>query len=72
MSTDKNEMTLDKIINLFESRHTCELSDRHGAAILKLAKEYQLTNKAFCYKHIPQLSHVISLTYKAIITHGKV
>ena len=48
-------MDLSKVIHLFESKHTSNLSDRHAAGIIQLCKEMvnEDTKKGFYYKDLP-------------------
>lgn len=53
-------MDLTKIIDLFESKHTAALSDRHAAAIAQLCNEKlggasstDLSNLGFYYRDLP-------------------
>ena len=52
---------LKEIIQLFESRHTEQLSDRHAEAILQLSQQYKTAGKAFLYKQLEELSLILIL-----------
>ena len=56
-------MDLEKIINLFEDKHTESLSDRHAAAINKLCKIYKAEGKGFYYMDIPSISRILNLIH---------
>jgi|LauGreDrversion4_2_1035121.scaffolds.fasta_scaffold370135_3 hypothetical protein len=62
-------MDLEKVINLFQSKHTAQLSDRHAAAIKQLCSD-KLGGSAtaadadgikigFFYKDLPQVAQVL-------------
>ena len=61
--------SLDHIIQLFESRHTSELSDRHKGAIEKLCKEYNPEDEedGFYYDELQRLAHIIHLSFTSIL-----
>ncbi len=66
-------MDLKKVIHLFESKHTANLSDRHAAGIIQLCKEMvnEETKRGFFYKELPDVAKVLELCFKGI-QHGKV
>lgn len=47
-------MNLQLVIELFESKHTAELSDRHAQSIVMLCKQMKSdpTKKGFLYKEL--------------------
>lgn len=66
-------MDLKKVIHLFESKHTANLSDRHSAGIVQLCKEMvnEDQRKGFYYKELPDVAKVLELSFKGIQS-GKV
>lgn len=58
-------MDLSKVIHLFESKHTANLSDRHAAGIIQLCKEMvnEDQRKGFYYKDLPQVARVLELSF---------
>jgi len=48
-------MNLSKLIHLFESKHTANLSDRHASGIIQLCKEMvnEDRKQGFCYRELP-------------------
>lgn len=66
-------MTLASVIKLFESRQTCDLSDRHASSINQLCKQYMGEEQrvGFWYKDLPDVAKVFDLCY-ASIQKGKV
>jgi hypothetical protein len=74
-------MDLQKIIDLFESKHTAQLSDRHAAAINQLCSEklgqQSTTNFAtagtqgFTFRDLPEVARIIDHCFYGI-QNGKV
>lgn len=62
---------LSEIIQLFESRHTEQLSDRHAEAIINFCKQYQASKTPLYYRELEELAHVFELIYKSL-SSGKV
>jgi len=62
---------LSEIIQLFESRHTEQLSDRHAEAIQNFCKLYKSNNKSLFYRELEELAHVLGLIHKSLV-NGKV
>ncbi len=62
---------LTEIIQLFESRHTEQLSDRHAEAILNFCKLYKTVGKCLYYRELEELAHVFGLVHKSLV-NGKV
>lgn len=62
---------LKEIIQLFESKHTEQLSDRHAEAILQLCQQYKTSGKAFCYRELEELALILNLVHKSL-SNGKV
>lgn len=58
-------MDLAKVIHLFESKHTANLSDRHAAGIIQLCKEMvnDDSKRGFYYKDLPQVAKVLDLSF---------
>lgn len=63
--------SLTEIIQLFESRHTEQLTDRHAEAILHFSKLYKTSGKVIYYKELEELAHVLGLVHKSLAS-GKV
>ena len=63
--------SLTEIIQLFESRHTEQLSDRHAEAILNFCKLYKSTGKSLYYRELEELAHILGLIHKSLV-NGKV
>jgi len=63
--------SLSEIIQVFESRHTEQLSDRHAEAITNFCKEYRESKKSLYYRELEELAHVFELIYKSL-ANGKV
>ena len=63
-----DSMDLTQIIELFESKHTCDLSDRHTASIIQLCKEMnnEDTKQGFYFRDLDNVAHVLNLVYKGI------
>ena len=61
-------MDLTKVIHLFESKHTANLSDRHAAGIIQLCKEMvnDEQSKGFCYRDLPQVAKVLDHCFAGI------
>jgi hypothetical protein len=68
-------MDLERVIDLFEAKHTSQLSDRHAAAIQQLCSEKLGTgigggdyhqNQGFYYKELPSLARVIDHCFAGI------
>jgi len=62
---------LKDIIQLFESRHTEQLSDRHAEAISQLCIQYNASESAFYYRQLEELALILSLIHKSLV-NGKV
>lgn len=68
-------MDLFKIINLFESKHTAALSDRHAASIAQLCSEklgvasmqdLDAARNGFFYKDLPQVARIVDYCFHGI------
>ena len=71
-------MDLERVIDLFEAKHTALLSDRHAAAIAQLCSEklgtgigqttgdYEQHRQGFYYKDLPSLARVIDHCFVGI------
>ena len=68
-------MDLERVIDLFEAKHTSQLSDRHAAAIQQLSSEKLGTgigggefqhSQGFFYKELPALARVIEHCFVGI------
>jgi hypothetical protein len=61
-------MDLDQVIDLFESKHTQKLSDRHAQVIIELCR--QMDNEAgqtgFFYNQLDKVSRVLDLVFEGI------
>ena len=57
---------LSEIIQLFESRHTEQLSDRHAEAVLNFCKLYKSPEKHLYYRELEELAHVLGLIHKSL------
>jgi len=66
-------MDLKKVIHLFESKHTSNLSDRHASGIIQLCKEMVNEDQrvGFFYKELPDVAKVLELSFKGV-KNGKV
>jgi hypothetical protein len=74
-------MDLSKIINLFESKHTAALSDRHAAAISQLCSEklgggasvadIDSSKAGFYYKDLPEVAKIVEYCFRGV-QQGKV
>lgn len=60
-------MGLEKVIDLFESKHTAGLSDRQASAIVQLCKSMvnEESQTGFFFRELPQVARVLELI------HGK-
>jgi hypothetical protein len=61
-------MNLTKVIKLFESKQTAQLSDRHASGIMQLCKELNNEDQqvGFHYKDLLQVSRVVDLCYQSV------
>jgi hypothetical protein len=62
---------LAEVIQLFESRHTESLSDRHAEAIVHMCKHYKEQGLSFYYRELEELAHTLTLVHKSLAA-GKV
>ena len=51
-------MDLDQVIELFESKHTADLADRHAQSIQQLCSEMnnELAQEGFFYKELDRVT----------------
>ena len=56
-------MDLEQIIELFESKHTSDLADRHAQSIQQLCQEMnnELAQEGFFYKELDLVTQVLRL-----------
>ena len=68
-------MDLDKIFDLFEQKHTAELSDRHAAAINQLCSDklgggsisdLEASKNGFYYKELPKVAQIVYHCFEGI------
>jgi hypothetical protein len=61
-------MDLAKVIHLFESKHTQNLSDRHASGIIQLCKTMvnEEQTQGFMYKDLPLVARVFELAFAGI------
>ena len=63
--------SLTDIIQLFMSRHTEQLSDRHAEAIINFCKLYSTSKKSLCYRELKELASIFKSIYDSLVL-GKV
>ena len=51
-------MNLDKVIELFSDKHTCDLADRHAQSILALCDQMnnEITQEGFYYHDLDKVA----------------
>ena len=62
------EMDLDQVIELFESKHTADLADRHAQSIQQLCSEMnnELAQDGFFYKELDKVTQVLRLVLNGL------
>lgn len=66
-------MDLSQVIELFESKHSAELADRHAQSITLMCEEmkYEYKERGFYFREMDQIQCVLSHIH-AGLTKGKV
>ena len=61
-------MDLKNVIELFESKHTAQLSDRHAESIILLCDQMnnELTQTPFYFKELCDVARVLELIHEGI------
>jgi succinate dehydrogenase flavin-adding protein (antitoxin of CptAB toxin-antitoxin module) len=61
-------MDLDKVIELFTAKHTCELADRHAQSILNLCDQMdnELNQEGFHFHDLDKVAFVLELICNGI------
>ena len=61
-------MDLDQVIELFESKHTADLADRHAQSIEQLCSEMnnELSRTGFYYKELSKVAEVLQLIHEGL------
>ena len=66
-------MDLGKVIELFESKHSADLADRHAQSIILLCEEMnnELARSGFYFREMDQITRVLQLIHQGL-SKGKV